>query len=274
MGMNWSQRPMAAPFFERLRRSSEIDAADLAALSVLPVETRVFDPHGTIVPEGRRGDRLHVMLDGWASRVKILENGSRQIPALFLPGDVCDLDGLLFARNDCATIALTRCTVALLPREPLLALLDRHRGLRGAFGRILATDLAVATQWTICLGRRSARERLAHLLCELFVRLDAVDVKSGASRPGASVHACTLPLTQEEMADVLGLTAVHVNRTLQGLRSDGLIQLRDQRLVISDWAALRRTSGFDPAYLHLDDAIPNILGGRAIAGGTEARLGA
>lgn len=263
--MNWSQRPMAAPFFSRLRRSSQIAAADVAALSALPAEIRVFEAHATIVPEGRRNDHVHVMLDGWASRTKILENGSRQMPALFVAGDVCDLDGLLFVRSDCTTMALTRCTVALLPRDILLTLLDRHRGLRHALGSMLATELSTSTQWTVCLGRRSARERLGHLLCELSVRLHSVGLGNG-------LGVCTLPLTQEEIADVLGLTAVHVNRTLQGLRSDGLIQLREQRLLINDWAALRRECGFDAAYLHVDGVAAGPPDGRGMSADAHVSL--
>ncbi len=275
--MIWSQRPMAAPFFTRLRRSAVVSDGDLAALSALAVEIRTFDPHATLVPEGRSGDRTHVVLDGWAACVKILENGSRQMPAIFVPGDVCDIGGLLLGHSACSAVALTRCTLALVPREPLIALFDRHRGLRNAFGRMLATELSAATQWAVCLGRRTARERMAHLLCELFVRLDAVGVAGG---PGfaASGTWCDFPLTQEEMADVLALTAVHVNRTLQSLRNDGLIQLRDQRLVIRDWPALRRAGGFHPAYLHLGEVVPMPGMARsvppALQSGAEMSLGA
>ena len=241
--MIWSQRPMASAFLARLRRSPELGAADLSALTQTDAEIRTFNPHSTIVAESARGDCVHVLLEGWAARTKMLGNGSRQIPALFVAGDICDLSALHLERGDNMAIALTRVTMLLLPREALHLLIDRHRGLRAAIYRALATELSIATQWTVCLGRRSARERLAHLLCELYVRLEAV----GA----ASALPCTLPLTQEELADVLGLTAVHVNRTLQALRSDQLIQLREQRLVITDWVALKRTAGFDPVYLHL-----------------------
>lgn len=245
--MNWAQRPVANAFVTRLRQSPGFSGADLAAISALPVDIRNVDANGTVVPEGSRGDRIHVLLDGWAARFKILENGSRQIPALMLPGDMCDIDALHLDRNDCGTMAVTRCTVAVFGRDQLTALFDKHRGIRDAVYRMMAIDNAIATQWTVCLGRRSARERLAHLLCELHARLDAV----GQASDGASGRGFAMPLTQEEIADVLGLTAVHVNRTLQGLRSDGLIQLRDHRLTIPDEAALRRVAGFDGGYLHL-----------------------
>lgn len=241
--MIWSQRPMAAGFVAHLRRSPDLGVADLTALSGAATEIRNFEAHATIFAEGDRGDRVHVVLEGWAARVKILESGSRQIPALFLSGDVCGLDALYLGRSDCAAVALTRVTALVFSRDEVRTLLDRHRGLRDAFTRMLAVELAAVTQWAVCLGRASARERMAHLLCELFTRMDAAG--------GATAKGCAMPLTQEEMADVLGLTAVHVNRTLQGMRAEGLITLRDQRLTIEDWALLARAAGFDAGYLHL-----------------------
>ena len=263
--MNWAQRPIANAFVTRLRQSPAFGAADLAAIAAMPVDIRTVDANGTVVPEGSRGDRINVVLDGWAARFKILENGSRQIPALMLPGDMCDIDALHLDRNDCGTVAVTRCTLAVFGRDQLLTLFDKHRGLRDAIYRIMATDNAIATQWTVCLGRRSARERLAHLICELHARLDAV----GAASDGANARSFAMPLTQEEIADVLGLTAVHVNRTLQGLRSDGLIQLKDHRLTIPDEGALRRVAGFDGGYLHL----PNTPAGPARNGRTAMEAG-
>lgn len=265
--MNWAQRPIANAFVTRLRQSPGFGASDLAAISALPVDIRNVDANGTVVPDGSRGDRIHVVLDGWAARFKILENGSRQIPALLLPGDMCDIDALHLERNDCGTMAVMRCTLAVFGRDQLMTLFDKHRGVRDAIYRIMAIDNAIATQWTVCLGRRSARERLAHLLCELHARLDAV----GAANDGANGRSFAMPLTQEEIADVLGLTAVHVNRTLQGLRSDGLILLKDHRLTIPDEGALRRVAGFDGGYLHLQggSASPS-RGGRTVMEASRA----
>lgn len=244
--MNWAKRPMADAFLAKLRQSPSFAPSDESAIRALPADIRIVDADSSFISEGARGDRIHVVLDGWAARFRILENGSRQIPAVFLPGDICDIDALQLPRNACGVMAITRCTVAAFGREALLSLMDAHRGLRDGVYRAMAVDNAVATQWTVCLGRRSARERLAHLLCELHARLQSADA--------ATAEGYGLPLTQEELADVLGLTAVHVNRTLQGLRSDGLIHLRDHRLGIPDATALRRVAGFDPTYLHLGDA--------------------
>lgn len=226
-----------------MRQAEAFGASDLASLAELGGELRTVEANSVFVPEGARGNAIHVLLDGWAARFKMLDNGSRQVPALRLAGDICNLDALYLDRMDCGTVSLTRCTVAAIPREGLLALIDRRPGVRAAIGRMAAVDNGVSAQWTVCLGRRSARERLAHLLCELQARLRAV----GASGD----DGFALPLTQEEIADVLGLTAVHVNRTLQTLRGSGLIRLKDQRLQVPDVQALQELAGFDARYLHL-----------------------
>ena len=262
--MSWLQRPVTTSFIDRMRHAADFGASDLSALATLGVELRVVESNATIVPEGPRNGTIHVLLEGWAARVKILENGSRQIPALMLPGDICDIGALHLDRLDWAVSALTRCTVAAIPRDGLNALLDRHKGLRAAIGRMAAVENSISTQWTVCLGRRSARERLAHLLCELFVRLQAVR--------GASADGFLLPLTQEEIADVLGLTAVHVNRTLQNLRSDGLITLKEYRLYIPDLGALRRLAGFDGNYLHSTGDADKMVGGDGGAAGGARRV--
>lgn len=264
--VNWAQRPFATPFLTRLLQAPGVGVGDLAGLAATSVEIRIFAAGATIVAEGDRIDSIHVLFDGWAGRTTILQDGSRHMPALFVAGDACDLGGLYFAQADCMVTALTRCTVAMFDRDALNALLDRHRGARDAIHRMMAVESAIAMRWSVGLGRRSARERMAHLLCELFARLNAV----GAAQPGA----CALPLTQEELSDVLGLTAVHVNRTLQFLRGDGLIQLKDQRLTILDWPRLKRIGGFDAAYLHLAD--PRRTRGHAppAASGMELRLSA
>lgn len=241
--MNWLQRPISAPFLRHLHRAKAFGASDLASLQELGAEVRTIEANTNFLPEGPRRGAVHVLLDGWAARFKILENGSRQIPALRLPGDICDIEALYLDQMDCGTTSLTRCAVAAVARDGLAALINRRAGVRAAIGRMAAVENAIATQWTVCLGRRSARERLAHLLCELMARLQAVRA-AGAS-------GFTLPLTQEEIADVLGLTAVHVNRTLQNLRSDGLIRLKDHRLQVPDLGALHRLAGYDGRYLHL-----------------------
>lgn len=264
--MSWAHRADAASFLTRLRQSPGFGPVDLAAITKSTADVRTVDHHGTVVPEGRRDDRIHVVLEGWAAQARILETGSRQIPALFIPGDIANIDALHLPGADYGTVALTRCTVVSFARDELDTAMNLHRGLRDAVYRMMAVEKAIATQWTVGLGRRSARERTAHLLCELFARLHAV----GAARPGGFA----LPLTQEELADVLGLTAVHVNRTLQALRSVGLIRLKDHVLTIPDRDSLAREGGFEAAYLHNGDGGAGRAGSRPSGAPEPARLGA
>ena len=232
----------------RLERLAGLNASEIDAL------TRAFGPAKTIsadrelVREGEEPSHVHVLIDGWAAHQKLLPDGRRQVPALLLPGDVCDIDGLYVRRYDYGVVALTACHVASIGRDTLLGLIDDHPRIGQALTWLAFVENAILSEWIACLGRRSAREHLAHLLCELHARLDAVGRVDGGGY--------LLPLTQEELSDALGLTSVHVNRTLQGLRSDGLIALESHRLTILDMPALQRAGGFSPDYLHLGGMRP------------------
>jgi CRP-like cAMP-binding protein len=232
------------PLITRLRTQTGLTATDISSLGALCANVRSVAPHADIVKEGAVSDHLHVILSGWACRYKVLADGRRQIAALLLPGDICDLDGFLVERLDYSIGALTRCMVAPLPHDQLHAMADASPALRDVFWWLTFVDNAIATEWSVCLGRRSARERLAHLFCEIFVRLDAVGHADENSYP--------LPITQEEMSDALGLSTVHVNRVLQGLRADGLVNVERQRLTLLDWEGITTASGFSPDYLHLE----------------------
>lgn len=228
----------------RLWRSRQLGPADRDALADTVEGIRRVDAGFDFVHQDAPADRLHVVLDGWAARSKLTEDGQRYLPSVMVPGDLCDLDALLFDRLDYAVTALTKCTVAVLPRERLLALIASRPGIAAAFAWLGLAENAVLTEWSMSVGRRSAHERMAHLLCELMVRMTAAGRAEG--------HSFDLPLTQNHLADALGLTAVHVNRTLQALRASGLITVKDRRARIHDWPALSRMGGFRPDYLHLD----------------------
>lgn len=232
------------PFLTRLRLLTRLDDDDLAAIGGLAGETRQVRARADLVREGDRIDRLHVLLDGWACRVRLLPDGRRQITSLLIPGDLCDLDALHLRISDFGVTTLTPCVVAPLNGAALRELAAARPPIGEALSWLGAVENAMLAERNACLGRRSAREHLAHLLCELLVRLTVVGQ--------ATVNGFTLPITQEEIGDVLGLTAVHVNRVLQGLRSEGLIEQQGRRLVIRDWTALRHAAAFRPDYLHLE----------------------
>lgn len=207
-------------------------------------------PNVDLVREGYGTDRLLVVTEGWVCRYTTTQGGGRQFPAIILPGDVGNLDSLLFERLDFSVRTLTRASVVALSCEQALALAAQHPGIAQTFIWLALVENAILGKWALSLGRRSSKERLAHLLCELSVRLDAVD--------GNESHFA-FPITQEQLADSLGLTAVHVNRMMQYLRAEGLVVIADRIITLPDVESLRRIGGFDPAYLHLDRSVATQL---------------
>ena len=195
----------------------------------------------------RAGDRPrggYLLVDGWAARHKSLPDGRRQMTAVLLPGDVFDLHAWLAGETDDTVTAIADLTVALLPREDFERLAAAYPSLAQAFFREQRVGSAIDREWLLNLGQRDATERVAHLLCEILVRLQVVGLADGGR--------CDFPLTQSHIAEMTGLTAVHVNRVLRNLRSEGLIALERRALVVSDLPGLMDCALFDPAYLHLD----------------------
>jgi len=180
--------------------------------------------------EGDRPSRSFVLLEGFGCTYK-------------LTGDMPDLQSLHLKVLDNSLGTITPCQVGFIQHETLLDLCHRQPRIAAALWRETLIDASIFREWILNVGRREARSRMAHVLCELIVRLRAVGL--------AQDHRCKLPITQVEMADALGLSAVHVNRVLQELRGDGLIRLDGGTLTVLDWESLRQVADFDPAYLHL-----------------------
>jgi CRP-like cAMP-binding protein len=214
---------------------------DLQALLGATSSQRALSAGLSILEERGISDRLYVLTSGWAYRYATTRDGARQILALLLPGDFCNLDALMLARCDYGIRALTSATVSSLPCAQAILLAEQNSDLMQLFLRSIAIENAMLGRWALYLGRKSSQARLAHLLCEVAVRLDAVADDSCIFE---------LPLTQEQIADVLGLTSVHVNRTLQGLRSLGLVQAHGRFITIPSLAALSKVGEFDADYLH------------------------
>jgi CRP-like cAMP-binding protein len=194
--------------------------------------------------EGESPRAMFVILDGWGCRYKALPDGRRQIVSFFLPGDVCDLNTCMLGQMDHSIGAITAMKVAEIGPDEFGALLDQHPRVTNALYWDGLVTLATQREWTLNVGQRSAYERIAHLLCELFIRLDMVGLTDGRS--------CDFPLTQLDLADATGLTAVHVNRTLQELRRDALIELQSRTLTIPDLERLKAAGLFNSNYLHLN----------------------
>lgn len=194
---------------------------------------------------GRAGDRprcVHVLLEGFAYRYALLPEGKRQITFFHIPGDILDLPALFLTTIDYDLCSVVRSQLLAIPHEAILSLFQEHPQTAHLFWRETLIHAAIFREWMIGMGRRQALARAAHLFCELIVRMQAVGL--------ADDHAIALPLTQADLGDALGLSAVHVNRTLQELRGAGLIKLTRGRLEAIDWDRLCEAADFDPRYLH------------------------
>ena len=242
--------PGALSFGSGLAVASKLDAftrlsgEDRTALSEIARNLRFVDARRDLVSEGDRPSHVHLLLDGWACRYKQLPDGKRQIVSLFVPGDFCDVNVYILKQMDHSIGAITRLKVAMITPDEMNALTTDRPRIRQALSWHELVGAATQREWTLNLGQRSAYERLAHLLIELYLRLKTV---------GRAHHGrCDFPLTQNDLADATGLTSVHVNRTLQELRHDGLIELERKQLQILDLARLIDISMFNPNYLHLD----------------------
>jgi CRP-like cAMP-binding protein len=227
----------------RLRAFRRIPADAVAALEET-IRGRVIAAAAgqELACEGDPSDRIRIVLTGWMARYKTLEDGRRQIVNFILPGETCDAFVYLLAHMDHSIVSLTPATFAEIDRERFEVFIATDRSLSEAFWCETLSNAAIQREWTMNLGRRDAFERVAHLLCEIIERLRPVGLCEG--------NSCALPVTQLDLADATGLSVVHVNRTLQELRSSGLIVLRDRILTVNDLEALKGAALFNPSYLH------------------------
>jgi CRP-like cAMP-binding protein len=199
-----------------------------------------------IISQGDEPRVVNMILEGWGCRYKQLADGRRQLLSLFLPGEICDANVYLLSTMDHSVGALTDSTVAeITPADFGSAIADDGRLAHILWYNDLR-NISIQREWTTNIGQRTARERIAHLLCETYYRLEHIGRVVAGS--------CDFPLTQTDLAEATGLTPVHVNRMLQELRRDGLIELAQRRLRMLDLAALKRESLFDPIYLHFEGA--------------------
>jgi len=198
--------------------------------------------HHDIVREGDRPTTVSLLVHGLLCRYKIVADGKRQIMSFHIPGDLPDLPSLVIPIMDHSLCSLVASELALIPRAALLDLLAEQPQLAHLFWRDTLVDAAIFREWMVGIGRRSAFTRIAHLFCEMIARMRAVGL--------SSEHTVELPLTQTDIADALGLSTVHVNRTLQELRGAGLIKYSRGMLVAIDWPGLRSAGDFEQNYLH------------------------
>lgn len=233
--------------FRKLEHFEPLTIDERAAIEAAAVAVRQFQPRQDLIQEGESPDGIKVILQGMACRYKMLVDGRRQIVSYFVPGDFCDLRAYLLRRMDHSVAALGPMEAAVLPQESINGITATYPRITRALWWSTLVDEAIAREWIVNVGVRTAFERMAHLFCELYVRLKVVGL--------TTENSFELPLTQIELAETLALSAVHVNRTLMDMRRMQLVSFQGRQLTIHNQEELRRLAGFDPNYLHLDSQL-------------------
>lgn len=242
--MSASDQHAMTMLVRKLESIATLTNAEQRAIESLPVRVRTLDARQDIVRDGDKPSHCCLILDGWACRYKLLSEGRRQILSFHVAGDIPDLQSLHLHTMDHGLATMRVATVAFIPHEDLRKLAADFPSIGTLLWRSTLVEAAISREWETNLGRRPAFERMAHLFCELYLKLQAVGL--------ADDHRCPMPITQVDLADALGLTSVHVNRVLKELRAQTLITLRSSTLVIQAWDELRQAAEFDPTYLHLE----------------------
>jgi CRP-like cAMP-binding protein len=236
------QAPLA-PMVRKLEYYAPLGKSDREAVLALPFTLKTIEPHGYIVREGEKQTRSCLLRSGFAYRHKIVGDGARQIFSIHMDGDMVDLQNSLLGTADHNVQALTSSEVAFIPCEAIRQIAFARPSVGMAMWYNTLVDGSIFREWIANVGRRNARMRVAHLLCEFSLRLEAA---------GLGKHNnYTLPMTQEQLADCTGLTPVHINRTLRNLNLDGVISRTSRSVTVDDWERLAAEGDFSSAYLHM-----------------------
>jgi CRP-like cAMP-binding protein len=233
----------ATPLIRKLETIFALSDDEKNALQSISGTIRTLDARQDIVREGDRPSACCLILDGFACRYKLTATGQRQILSFHIPGEIPDLQSLHLDMMDHSMGTLAQSKLVFLTHDTVRDLIRRCPRIGDTFWRETLIDASIFREWELNLGQREAYGRIAHLLCELYVRLRSVGLTNG--------HTYELPLTQAELGDAIGISNVHVNRTLQDLRGEGLITLQAGSVTVLDWERLKEAGEFDPTYLHL-----------------------
>jgi CRP-like cAMP-binding protein len=228
----------------KLRVRDILSAEEENALEAMVGDVKEHGAGRTLVRAGVALSECNLLVEGLVCRYKDLADGQRQILELHVPGDFVDLHSFVLKRLEHNIGSLTPVRIALIPHENMRRVTETHPHLARMLWFSTLLDAAIHREWILSMGRRTALARIAQILCELYVRMDVVGLTSAFSYP--------LPLTQTDLADATGLTAVHVNRMLKKLRDDDLLTFRNGEVAIHDWERLQRVAEFNPGYLYLE----------------------
>jgi CRP-like cAMP-binding protein len=227
----------------KLATHADLSKEDRAALLALPHTIRAFTSSTYLVREGEAPGACAVLIEGFAYRHKISAEGARQIVSIHVPGEPLDFQHLFLDEADHNVQTLSRGEVALIPRSAIRDLAQARPAIMHALLVSVLVEASIFREWVLNVGQRDARARIAHLLCEFAIRLDAQGLTGS--------EGYELPMTQEQLGDATGLTAVHVNRMLRALQKEGLVNRKGRHVSFPNWSALRDIAGFGERYLHL-----------------------
>jgi CRP-like cAMP-binding protein len=233
---------MSNAFVRHLSGYGPLGNDEISLLAGACTNVRELPANFHLIREGDEPDPVFVILEGWACGYKMLPDGGRQIMSFMLPGDFCDIHIAVLEAIDHNIMTLTKARVASLPRAQMETLVRARPALTQAFWWSQLVDQSILRAWIVSMGRRKSLERVAHLICELYIRMRNIGLTDN--------HECDIPLTQLVLADALGLTPVHINRVLKVLKTAKVMELKRGSLKIIDSAKLAEIAGFDGNYLH------------------------
>jgi CRP-like cAMP-binding protein len=236
---------LLAPMVRKLNVREELDESDRNAILALPLSVRSVQAGQYLVWDGDKPQYTCLLVSGFACRHKLAGDGGRQIVSIHLRGDIIDLQNSLLGTADHNVQMLTAGEIAMIPIEAVRDLALRHPSVGMAMWYETLVEGSIFREWVLNIGRRDARTRIAHLLCELALRMESADL-------GEHINY-ELPITQEQLADSVALTSVHVNRTLMKLEEDGLITRRRRMITVIDWKQMIIVADFEPRYLHVGE---------------------
>jgi len=230
--------------FRRWERRISLTDIDKQAMRDLPWSRRTYTRDAYLAREGETTTVCTLLVSGFAYRQKLVSKGARQIISFHIPGEFLDLQNSLLEVADHNVQALNRAVVATIPKDALQDLMATDANIRRALWLDSLIDSSIFREWVVNVGRRDSRTRIAHLLCEFALRLEVAELGQHTTYE--------LPITQEQLADAVALTSVHVNRTLMKLEKDGLITRTKRIISIVDWKELIKVADFEPRYLHFE----------------------
>lgn len=241
--MSLSDPAPLQPFLDKLVSRSNLGAAEQRAILELPAHPAQIQTNRDFVRLGERVDHACFVVAGLVGRFGQNRNGARQITAVHIPTDMVDLHSVVVPQAGSALQALSVATILRVPHMALREVAHRYPAIAEAFWRECVVDAAVLSEWVVNVGRRDAKSRLAHLLCEVACRVTGREEKIRFAIP--------FPATQTHMGDMTGLTPVHVNRTLQALRRENVVDIQARMIHVLDWRRLIEIADFDGTYLCL-----------------------